>query len=147
MRKDPTRPSEDDEARTFVEYLELVRVPFSHISNETPAVTMTGRNHETGRPVWKKNFKTLRRLHQLGVRSGVPDYIIPFAGVLLLFVELKVVTGGVTGKKQKTWCTMLSSIQNVEAKVCHGAAEAIAFVEAARKIALRRGWQPSPPTE
>ena len=106
----PFVPSEDHESLAFVGWLELLRaegkpIRFSHIPNETPTS-----------PIQAK------RLQRMGVRRGVPDYVLIIRN-RLIFIELKRSEGGVVSGPQKEWIAALNAA-NVGVYVCNGAREA-----------------------
>lgn len=107
-------PSEDHESVAFVGWLELLiasgaQIKFSHLPLETPCT-----------PIQAK------RLQRMGVRRGVPDYLLIING-RLVFIELKRVVGGVVSAPQQAWLEALQS-SGVQAFVCNGAREARAVV-------------------
>jgi hypothetical protein len=61
--------------------------------------------------------------------AGVPDYIVVLpAGRGVMFVELKAMDGK-PSIPQMEWINALDFCDNVGAKVCYGANEAIAWIE------------------
>ena len=70
------------------------------------------------------------RLKQEGVRSGVPDLMIPTpsGGFHGLFVEMKRSSGGTVAKEQKDWMSYLV-LKGYKAEVCKGYKEARAVIE------------------
>lgn len=70
------------------------------------------------------------RLKQEGVRSGVPDLMIPVpcGGFHGLFVEMKKTKGGTVSKEQKDWIAYLVK-NGYKAQVCNGYKEARAVIE------------------
>lgn len=107
-------PSEDHESVAFVGWLELLiasgaQIKFSHLPLETPCT-----------PIQAK------RLQRMGVRRGVPDYLLIING-RLVFIELKRLTGGVVSGPQKSWLAAFE-LAGVQAFVCNGAREAKAVV-------------------
>lgn len=104
-------PSEDDEQTTFVSYLRLKGYPHFHVPNST----------------YTKSFSQKRKNSRLGVSPGVPDlFIIDSKGICA--VEMKRRKGGVLSSYQKAWVERLNN-SGIETVVCHGAKEAIAFIE------------------
>ena len=136
-------PTENEECLVLVKYLEVKQkqgyLLFSHISNETP--TQTLESSSQGRRVWKQNYATTGKLKNLGVRKGVPDYIILLVKrPILLFLEMKrerpILKNGELGKspskvypEQEEWIANLSTVSGVYSKICYGAGEAIEFVQ------------------
>jgi hypothetical protein len=104
-------PTEDQECLTFVDWLELRRLKYAHIPQETFTKFIT---------VKMKN-------RRMGVKAGVPDYMI-IAPKGLLFIEMKREKGGKTSPAQKEWIEALNNVQGVQAQVCCGADVAIGFV-------------------
>ena len=111
-------PLEQAECRTFVEYLELLQKQgkiglFTHSSNET----------------YTKSWKIKNRNKAMGVRAGMPDYLICLpAHKTLLFIEMKRVKGGTLTVEQKAWLKMLNEC-GVIALVAKGFDEANAILE------------------
>lgn len=103
-------PSEDHESVAFVGWLELQiatgkSIKFSHLPLETPCT-----------PIQAK------RLQRMGVRRGVPDYLL-IINHKLVFIELKRLSGGVVSGPQQAWLDTLHA-SGVQAFVCNGAREA-----------------------
>lgn len=103
-------PSEDFECVHFVKWLELkiaegAAIRFSHLPLET---------HTS--PIQAK------RLQRLGVRRGVPDYLLIIKG-RVHFIEMKREKGGRLSPHQIAWIDALN-IAGVGAHVCEGASEA-----------------------
>lgn len=73
---------------------------------------------------------TVAVLKRTGVKSGVPDMVLPVArrGYHGLYIELKRRKGGKVSVNQKMWLLQLEK-QGYLTKVCHGADEAIALLE------------------
>lgn len=105
-------PTEYQECLLFVEYLEIRNLRFSHIPQET----------------FTKSWGVKKKNSMMGVRRGVPDYIV-ITPKGLLFIEMKRTKGGQVSKKQQEWIDELNECDGVEAKICYGATEAISFVE------------------
>lgn len=104
-------PLEYDEAVTFAEWLRMKGIKFSHLAQET----------------YTTSWNQKRKNKEMGVQKGVPDYMI-VTPEGLLFVELKRVKGGKVSKEQKVWLEVLNKLNGIQAQVCYGADEAIAFV-------------------
>lgn len=109
-------PLEDAECKAFVQYLEILQaqghdIIFSHMANET----------------FTKSWKTKNRNKAMGVRSGLPDYIIIING-LVVWLEMKRKTGGVISVTQKEWIERLESAAQV-VHVARGLDEAIEVVK------------------
>lgn len=110
----PFVPSEDHESVAFVGWLELQisegkAIKFSHLPLETPCT-----------PIQAK------RLQRMGVRRGVPDYLLVIKN-RLHFIELKRTKGGVVSAPQQSWLDAFAMV-GVSAHVCNGAREAKALV-------------------
>lgn len=103
---------EDQECYTLVEYLELKGLKYSHIHHEMFTTSLAQRS----------------KAKRLGVKSGVPDYIICLPD-RLLFIEMKREKGGTLSQAQKEWIRALDGIPNVCAAVCRGFDEARVFIE------------------
>jgi hypothetical protein len=100
------------ECVAFADWLDLMRLKYSHIPNET-------RTPHVG--VLVKN-------RRMGVRKGVPDYIIVGRGKVL-FVEMKA-KGGKARPEQREWIDAINAVGGpVRAEICYGAIEAIEFVK------------------
>ena len=103
---------EKDECFLLVEYMELKNLKFSHIHHE----------------MFTRSYAQKNKAKALGVRSGVPDYIICLKDKLL-FIEMKRLKGGKTSNDQAEWIESLNGIPNVEAVVCCGFDEAKAVID------------------
>jgi VRR-NUC domain len=107
----PFTPSEDHESVSFANWLELKISEgasiekFSHLPLET---------HTS--PIQAK------RLQRMGVRRGVPDYLIVVKN-RIVFIELKRAHGGQVSPAQTAWLDALGRAGAVVA-VCEGASEA-----------------------
>lgn len=104
--------TEFQECRVFVEYLQLNKkvLLYSHIPNET----------------YTKSWNQKRKNTAMGVKSGVPDYVI-LTRKKCLFVEMKRKKGNKSTPAQDTWISTLNRL-GIPARVCYGADEAIKFV-------------------
>lgn len=109
-----TTPTEADEARTLVAYLQVRGYKFHHSPNETGS-SMEARRRAI-------------RVKREGTSKGFPDYVI-VVGNRLVFIELKRVKGSVTSPEQLKWLAILGTIPGVTAAVAHGAEEAIKIIE------------------
>lgn len=107
-----TTPLEEYESITFADWLRVKRIKFTHIPNET----------------WTPSNRQKGLLKRLGVSSGVPDFMVVVENSIV-FVEMKRQKGGVTSDTQKEWIKTLNKVDNVAAKVCRGATEAIQYIE------------------
>lgn len=118
----------------LVRWMELKRLRFSHIPQETfipgPA-----------------RFAILGKNKRMGVRKGVPDYIIMLPGpgkdlqlgYRLLFIEMKRKGRDKTisdiKPEQKEWIDALNLVPGVKAMICFGYDAAVAAIESAMKSA------------
>jgi hypothetical protein len=109
-------PTEDQECHTLVDYLEILKqqgkvIVFSHTANET----------------YTKSWKQKARNKRMGVRSGVPDYII-VTKKHTIFLEMKRTKGGVVSATQKEWVKAIQDT-GVACEVCRGFDEAKEFLD------------------
>ena len=112
-------PSEYDECRAFHQWLQLKRIPHTHIGNESQ---MGGRS----------GAMRGARLKAIGQSRGFPDYLLfpqTKQGRLCIAVEMKRQKGGRASEFQTAWLETLQGA-GFACKVCHGAGEAIDFVMA-----------------
>lgn len=105
-------PLEAEEQKAVVEYLEKRGMKFTAIPNST----------------YTKSWKQKRKNKEQGLRPGLPDLLV-IAKNKLLFIEMKRVKGSATSNEQVEWVAELNKIENVEAKICYGAIEAINFID------------------
>lgn len=108
---------EEIEARAVAQYLDLLQsqgrvLVFSHIANET----------------YTKSWSQKSRNKAMGVRSGIPDYVIVTPNYVL-FLELKRVKGGVLSKTQKEWLKALSQGKRTTSGVARGFDEAKKLID------------------
>ncbi len=115
-------PLEREEQITFVEWLELKGLKFSAIPNST----------------WTPSWKQKASNRVTGLRPGLPDIliIVPpeksiYDSTIMLFIEMKRVNASPsdTRPEQKEWIKLINEVNDIEAAVCKGATEAIAYVE------------------
>lgn len=106
-------PTEDAEQRALVQWLRLRGYAFHHSPNAT------GHTPEARRRAG--------RMKAAGTSAGFPDLLV-FAHGKRIAIELKRQKGGRASKEQLDWLTRLANY-GFEAAVCHGAAEAIEFIE------------------
>ena len=102
-------PLEREEDRTFADWLDIMGLKFSHISNEANSMQAVMRNK------------------RIGVRAGVPDFLV-ITSKGLLFIEMKRLKGGSVSEAQSGWITALNECKGVQATIAKGADEAIQFV-------------------
>lgn len=113
-------PLEDEECKTFVEYLEILESQgkidkFTHTANET----------------FTKSWKQKNRNKAMGVRPGIPDYIIIISLIpkRLVFIEMKRKRFSTITKDQKDWIRLLNGCEGVRACICKGYDEAKVFID------------------
>lgn len=108
-------PSEDAEQRTTVEYCEAMGIPVFHIPNEG-----------------KRSKAYAARMKRVGLRSGVPDLMVPVArgDYHGLFIEMKRrnFTPSKLTDSQREWIYTLKA-NGYAAFVCAGADKAIRCVD------------------
>jgi hypothetical protein len=107
----PIIPLEYDECVALVQWMTLKNIKFSHIHQEMYTTS------------WKQKTKA----KNLGVVSGVPDYIIMLPKTLL-FIEMKR-KGGKVKDSQAEWIKGLNCYEGVEACVCWSFPEAMQKIE------------------
>ena len=108
--KKPTVPLEKEECKIFAQWLDVKGLRFSHIANESI------------------NKIEAMNKYRLGVRKGVPDYLIILPSKNLLFIEMKRKKGSVVSQEQKDWLHDLNQIPSVQCEIAYGAEEAINIV-------------------
>lgn len=106
-------PKEYDECVTFAAWLDMEGYTYSHIPQET----------------FTKSWGTKMKNQRMGVRRGVPDYLVVIPNKGLVFVEMKRIKGGKVSPEQQHWIDQLNQLSGVEAKVCKGAEEAINYIK------------------
>ncbi len=117
-------PTEDQDCIALVRWMELKRLRFSHVPQET----------------FTKSWGVKMKNKQKGVRKGVPDYIIFPKPGRLLFIEMKRNEAGLklnrlnrenaVKPEQREWIAALNEVPGVNAIVCCGYDEAVAAIEA-----------------
>lgn len=110
-------PTETEEQKTFIQYLELKKIMYASVPNEN---MMSFLDKATA-------IRTEQKLKTLGKKKGFPDLMV-FVDGRVLFVEMKRVKGSTTSEEQKEWIKFLQDQGHI-AVVCKGAKEAIAVVE------------------
>jgi len=112
-------PYEADEQKAFVQWLEVKKLKFTAIPNST----------------WTPSGWQLTENIAMGVRSGLPDLLVIIPAkqsktkkACMLFVEMKRIKKYTIKEDQKNWINAINTIENVEARICFGADEAIGFV-------------------
>lgn len=111
-------PTEHQEGRWLMQYCKLKGYLFTHVKNET------------GRPIRGQRVRNYKAMwdYMDGVRAGFPDFVVIANGKLKI-IELKRRKGGKISPAQQEWIDALQAA-GIDAAVCRGADEAIAFVEA-----------------
>lgn len=109
-------PTEYDECKTLVEYLDLRQrmgtvCLYTHIPNET----------------FTKSWAVKRKNKIMGVRKGFPDYVVIMPNGIRM-IEMKRIKGGTVSPEQSDWIELLNH-NGVKAKVCYGFNEAKKFLE------------------
>lgn len=121
-------PYEEDEQITFVQWCRLNGIPHTHIPNEIGGSTSAMKARAI-------------KMKKMGTSKGFPDLLvfIPINGITgdidsyqMCAIEMKRRKGGTVSKDQKRWLEILQASGAMSA-VCHGADEAIAYVEAIMK--------------
>lgn len=105
-------PNEYQECVTFSDWLLMSGYKYTHIPNETYTTFMG----------------TKMKNKRMGVKKGIPDYMIVVPNKGLVFIEMKRQKGGKVSPEQKEWIEELNKIDNIEATVCYGAEQAIEFI-------------------
>lgn len=125
MKASSLVPYEEDEQMVFHQWLQLRHIPHVHIPNEVGGST----------PALKARAVKMKKM---GVSKGFPDLLvfIPVKGATgeidsyqMCAIEMKRRKGSRTSKEQRQWLEILQA-SGAMASVCHGADEAIAYVEA-----------------
>lgn len=111
---------EEIECRALVEYLDIRGLKYSHLAQST----------------FTRSWSVKARNKAIGVRPGVPDYLIIVKNTCV-FIEMKRKKGGVTSKYQKEWIEKLSGCNGVIAMVCAGAEEAISVIQKVEKTSKK----------
>ena len=128
MRKNVILPLEEDEQIAFVQWCRANGLIVHHSGNEIGGST----------PAMKARAVKMKKM---GTSKGFPDLLvfIPITGVTgeidsyqMCAIEMKRRKGGIVSKDQKRWLEILQASGAMTA-VCHGADEAIAFVDAIMK--------------
>lgn len=121
-------PYEEDEQIAFVQWCRLQGITVHHSGNEIGGST---------RAVKARAIK----MKKMGTSKGFPDLLvfIPIAGATgdidsyqMCAIEMKRRKGGSVSKEQKHWLEVIQA-SGAMCAVCHGADEAIGFIDAIRK--------------
>lgn len=116
----PFVQNEDHECYTLANWLEATGLTFTHIANER-----------------KTSIQHGAKLKKLGVRKGIPDYMIvlPNENIekesRLLFIEMKraVKSFSSVTKEQHDWNVALDNCRGTGAFICYGANESIELIK------------------
>ena len=129
MPKQPINvPLEEDEAIAFADWLRAVHIPHTHVANEVGNSTRSTK---------LRAMKAKR----MGQAAGVWDYdiFVPVENIdgeieayQEIRIELKRRKGGTVSIAQKIWGDIYE-MAGIPCRVCHGAEEAISFVNEIRK--------------
>lgn len=103
--------SEYDEQVAFVDWLTLKGYVFTAIPNST----------------YTRSWSQKRKNTAMGLRAGFPDMVV-IADNIFMCIEMKKTRGGVVSAAQTEWSRHLKKA-GIPMAVCHGAEEAIDFVE------------------
>ena len=115
-------PSEYEECKTLVIYLELLKS-----KGDILVFTKTAQETFT-KSFWQKNKNRVT-----GVRAGLPDYVIVFKNGIVFFLEMKRIKGGRLSPAQNDWISALLQTDCI-IKVAKGAEEAILIIDKILKI-------------
>ena len=113
-------PTEYQECEVFHRYLEMKGIPHTHIGNESQLGGRAGIIRGA-------------RLKAIGQSKGFPDYLLfpmtkNYDQRIPVAIEMKRCKGGAISAAQKWWIETLGEA-GFHCAVCHGASEAIKFVE------------------
>ena len=113
-------PLEETECFNFVQWLDLLKIKYTHINNE----------------MFTPSFKQKALSKKMGVKKWIPDYLIVIPAGLrnkpenkLIFIEMKNQEGGRKPPAQKAWIKLLHESEGVDAYFSNGWAEAKKIVE------------------
>lgn len=118
-QEDKLRTTETQDSEAFAQWLDLQGLRFSHIPQET---FVGGRGR----------FATLAKNKRMGVRKGLPDYIVVLPEQeRLLFIEMKRKGAPPSAVKpeQRDWIYELNLVPGVTAFVARGLDEAMEAVK------------------
>jgi 5'-3' exonuclease len=110
-------PTEQDEQKTLVEYLELKGYKFTSIPNSTYTTS------------WKQRNKN----KTMGLRKGLPDLLVIIRNHLV-FIEMKRLKRYKIEESQSEWIKELNKCTDVRALICKGFDEARVAVDLISKI-------------
>ena len=114
--------SEHEESKLLHEYLDLLSIKHTHISNET----------------FTTSWNQKRKNKEAGVSKGVPDYMCLIANTIV-FIELKRVKGGKVSPEQKEWLEELNKCEGVYGYVAKGFDEAKKIID--KHVVKKKGIQ------
>ena len=121
-------PYEEDEQMAFVQWCRIMDLTVHHSGNEIGGSTSAIKARAV-------------KMKKMGTSKGFPDLLvfIPITGVTgeidsyqMCAIEMKRRKGGTVSKDQKRWLEILQA-SGAMCAVCHGADEAVAFVDAIMK--------------
>lgn len=109
----PRIPTETEDCMALVEWMELKRLKFAHVPQET----------------YTKSWAVKMKNRRMGVRKGVPDYLIVH-GTQVLFIEMKRKGSSPsdTSPEQIGWLKALNLVPGIKAHVCKGYDEAVRVI-------------------
>jgi len=107
-------PTEAEEQKIVIEYLELKGYKFTAIPNSTYTTSWKQKRHNT----------------DMGLRSGLPDLFIILPNHIL-FLEMKRIKKSTVSKEQEEWIKAINGLKlkNISASVAYGADQAIQIIE------------------
>ena len=106
-------PLEEQEQITFVEWLDLKKIPYCAFPNN----------------IWSPSWGQKMMQKRLGLKKGFPDILVVVRHRYLVFIEMKRIKGGSVSPEQKEWKDILNEIPNVQSYIAKGAEEAIEIIE------------------
>lgn len=128
LSKSTLVPYEEDEQMAFVQWCRIMGLIVHHSGNEIGGSTSAIKARAI-------------KMKKMGTSKGFPDLLvfIPITGATgeidsyqMCAIEMKRRKGGTVSKDQKRWLEILQASGAMSA-VCHGADEAIAFIDAIMK--------------
>jgi hypothetical protein len=128
LSKSTLVPYEEDEQMAFVQWCRIMGLTVHHSGNEIGGSTSAIKARAI-------------KMKKMGTSKGFPDLLvfIPITGATgeidsyqMCVIEMKRRKGGTVSKDQKRWLEILQA-SGAMCAVCHGADEAIAFIDAIMK--------------
>ena len=116
-----TLPSEYDEQKKCIEYLEILKLKGEKILYSA-----------TAQSTFTTSYTQKRKNKSMGVRAGVPDLII-IINENLVFIELKRIKKSVVSPDQLIWINTLKEAGQY-AKICYGFKEFEEYINRFRLI-------------